>query len=330
MLDARQHDWLVGSQLYFSVLTGGVLKVQVHKMPDSPECWPPLPYEPWKDTYATLHMWTQIVGKLRVALSPNVNHWWHSAMYVTSRGLSTSAIPYGDRVFEIEFDFIDHQLVLHTSDGANRLLPLIPRSVADFYAEFMALLKAAEIEISIWKMPVEVPNAIAFDLDTVHAAYDREAVSRFFRVLLSANDVLQQFRTRFLGKCSPVHFFFGSFDLAVTRFSGKRAPERPGADPVTREAYSHEVISAGFWPGNDDSKGAAFYSYAAPAPEGYATHPVKPASAFYSEKMQEFILMYDDLRRKPWPSAALMEFLQTTYEAGAILGKWDRAALERA
>ncbi len=305
------------------------MKVHTHKMPDSPECWPPLPYEPWKDTYTTLHMWTQIVGKIRLALSPDVNHWWHSAMYVTPRGLTTSAIPYGKRAFEIEFDFINHQLLLHSSDETDRILPLIPRSVADFYAKFMDLLKASGIEVSIWKMPVEIPNPIAFDQDTVHASYDPEAVSRFFRVLLSANDVLQEFRTRFLGKCSPVHFFFGSFDLAVTRFSGKRAPERPGADAVTREAYSHEVISAGFWPGNDDSKGAAFYSYAAPAPEGYAKYTIKPSAASFSGKMQEFIFMYDDLRRESSPSAALMEFLQTTYEAGANLGNWDRASLER-
>jgi uncharacterized protein DUF5996 len=298
-------------------------------MPDSPECWPPLPLAEWQDTYHTIHMWTQMVGKVRLALSPLVNHWWHSALYVTARGLATPAIPYYDRSFELEFDFIDHRLMLRTSDGSSRALPLAPRSVADFYRDFMALLRSAGIEVAIWKMPVEIPDPIAFDRDTVHASYDREAVNRFWRVLASSNAIFQQFRSGFLGKCSPVHFFWGSFDLAVTRFSGKRAPQRPGADRITAEAYSHEVISAGFWPGSGDIKGAAFYSYAIPAPDGYAQCPVRPAAAHFDAKLQEYLLMYDELRLESSPGQALLEFLQTTYEAGAIPGKWDREALER-
>ncbi|HEX4485204.1 MAG TPA: DUF5996 family protein [Terriglobales bacterium] len=297
---------------------------------DSPECWPPLPLlAEWQGTYDTLHMWTQMVGKVRLALSPNVNHWWHSALYVTPRGLATSAIPFRDRTFELEFDFIDHRLMLRTSDGAVKSLPLVPQTVADFYGDFMAMLKSAGFEVLIWKMPVEVADPIAFDKDTVHASYDRAPVKSFFRALSSINTVFQHFRSGFLGKSSPVHFFWGSFDLAVTRFSGKRTPARPGADHVTLEAYSHEVISGGFWPGGGDVKGAAFYSYAAPAPEGYAKYKVSPAKAYFDTKLGEYLLSYDDLRRESSPSKALMEFLQTTYEAGAIPGKWDRQALER-
>jgi hypothetical protein len=274
-------------------------------------------------------MWTQMAGKVRLALSPTVNHWWHSALYVTPRGLATSAIPFRERTFELEFDFLDHKLVLRTSEGVTKSLPLAPQTVADFYRDFMAMLKSAGIEVSIWKMPVEVSDPIAFDKDTVHAAYDREAVGRFFRALASINTVFQEFRSGFIGKCSPVHFFWGSFDLAVTRFSGKRAPARPGADHVTLEAYSHEVISAGFWPGGGDIKGAAFYSYAAPSPEGYAGYPVCPSAAQFNSTLQEYLLTYEDVRNETSPSKALMEFLQTTYEAAAILGKWDREALER-
>jgi Family of unknown function (DUF5996) len=306
-----------------------VTKPLAQRAPDSPECWPDLPLQDWQDTYDTLHMWTQIVGKVRLALSPDVNHWWHTALYVTSRGLSTSSIPYGRRTFEIQFDFIDHQLVLLTSEGVTKTYPLQARSVAEFYRDFMALLKSAGIEVTIWKMPVEFPNPIAFDQDTVHASYDRDAVNRFWRILVTVSDIFQEFRSRFLGKCSPVHFFWGSFDLAVTRFSGRPAPSRPGSDPVTREAYSHEVISAGFWPGGGNIQGPGFYSYAAPAPEGYAQQPVRPAAAFYDQTLQEFILMYDDVRREASPTSALLEFLQSTYEAGAIPGKWDRIALER-
>jgi hypothetical protein len=299
-------------------------------MIDSPDCWPPLPpIAEWQATYDTLHMWTQMAGKVRLALSPTVNHWWHSALYVTPRGLATSAIPFRERTFELEFDFLDHKLVLRTSEGVTKSLPLAPQTVADFYRDFMAMLKSAGIEVSIWKMPVEFSDPIAFDKDTVHAAYDREAVGRFFRALASINTVFQEFRSGFIGKCSPVHFFWGSFDLAVTRFSGKRAPARPGADHLTLEAYSHEVISAGFWPGGGDIKGAAFYSYAAPSPEGYAGYPVCPSAAQFNSTLQEYLLTYEDVRNETSPSKALMEFLQTTYEAAAILGKWDREALER-
>jgi hypothetical protein len=250
-------------------------------------------------------------------------------LYVTPRGLATSAIPFRDRSFELEFDFLDHRLVLRTSDGAIKSLPLAPQTVSDFYRDFMKLLKSAGIEVSIWKMPVEVPDPIAFDKDTVHASYDRESVGRFFRALSTVNTLFHEFRSGFLGKCSPVHFFWGSFDLAVTRFSGKRAPVREGIDHVTLEAYSHEVISAGFWPGGGGVPSAAFYSYAAPAADGYAQYKVRPAKAYFDPKMGEYLLSYDDVRKESSPSKALMEFLQSTYEAGAISGKWDRQALER-
>jgi hypothetical protein len=274
-------------------------------------------------------MWSQIVGKVRLELTPLVNHWWNVPLYVNSRGLTTSAIPYESRTFEVQFDFIDHKLVLLTNDGQVRALPLVPRSVADFYREFMDLLAGAGIKVRIWKMPVEVPNPIAFDQDRIHASYDAEYVQRFWRILTSVNEVFTEFRSRFIGKCSPVHFFWGSFDLAVTRFSGRRAPERPGADRVTREAYSHEVSSVGFWPGGGAVKDAAFYSYAAPEPAGFRDYRAQPQAAYYHPKLSEFILMYDDVRRAPSPSNTLLEFCQTTYGAGAKLGNWDRQALER-
>src|SRR5579872_147958 len=296
---------------------------------DLPACWPPLPLEAWKDTCATLHMWMQIVGKVRLALTPKVNHWWNVPLYVSSRGLTTSLIPYGERVFEMEFDFIDHQLCLRLSNGITKELLLAPRSVADFYREFMDMLRAAGIQVEIWKMPVEIPDPIAFDQDHIHASYDREFAQRFWRVLVSADEVLKEFRSRFIGKVSPVHFFWGSFDLAVTRFSGHRAPEREGADSITREAYSHEVISAGFWPGGGEVKDAAFYCYAAPEPSGFAQRPVRPQAAFYHPNLKEFLLMYDAVRGAASPSNTLLEFLESTYEAGADLGKWDRQALER-
>ena len=297
---------------------------------DLPEGWPALPLESWKDTYSTLHMWTQIVGKARLALTPTVNHWWNVPLYVTSRGLSTSAIPYNGRIFEIQFDFIDHALLLRTNDGQSKTLPLIPRSVADFYQEFMAMLRSMDIRVKIWKMPAEIPNPIPFDQDRVHASYDPEYVRRFWQILVSVDRVFDEFRSRFIGKCSPVHFFWGSFDLAVTRFSGRRAPERPGADAITREAYSHEVSSVGFWPGGGDVQGAAFYSYMAPEPQGFRDSPVLPEAAFYHSKINEFLLMYEDVRRAASPSTALLEFCQSTYEAGARLAKWDREALEKA
>jgi hypothetical protein len=294
-----------------------------------PESWPALPLEAWRDTYATLHMWSQIVGKVRMAQSPLINHWWEVPLYISARGLTTSAIPYRNGIFEVEFDFLHHNLVIQTSEGPSKTIPLAPRSVADFYKEFMAALVTLGIEVKIWKMPVEIPDPIAFDRDTQHASYDPEYVTRFWRILLAVDSIFSEFRSRFIGKNSPVHFFWGSFDLAVTRFSGRRAPEREGADPVTREAYSHEVISAGFWPGGGEIKGPAFYAYAAPEPAGYGQSPVRPGKAFYHPEMKEFFLMYDDVRTDPFPRTAVLDFLQSTYEAGANLAKWDRAELER-
>ena len=291
--------------------------------------WPELPLAAWKDTYATLHMWTQIVGKVRLALSPRVNHWWHVPLYVTARGLSTTAIPYGSRLFEVEFDFLTHQVAIRTSDGHTKAVRLYPRSVADFYREFMTALASVAIEVKIWKMPVEIPDPIPFDRDEQHAAYDPEYANRFWRILMQADSILKEFRGRYTGKCSPVHFFWGSFDLAVTRFSGRRAPEREGADAMTREAYSHECSSAGFWPGGGRVDGAAFYSYTVPEPEGFAAARVMPAAAFYHQELHEFLLMYDDARTAPSPKNALLDFLESTYQAGATLGRWDRAALDR-
>jgi hypothetical protein len=288
----------------------------------------------WKDTYATLHMWTQVVGKVRMELIPPLNHWWNVPLYVTPCGLSTSTIPYGNRSFEMEFDFFESRLAIRTSDPKTASVALAPRSVADFYQDLMAALGSLNIQVKIWKMPVEVPDPIPFDRDTVHAAYDPEQARRLWRILLSIDGVFKVFRSRFVGKSSPVHFFWGSFDLAHTRFSGRRAPPRNDPDPVLRkimqEAYSHEVISAGWWPGSGEITEAAFYCYAAPTPAGFANQQVRPAEAFYHSGMGEYLLMYDDLRRAKSPSAALIEFLQSTYEAGATAGKWDRAALEAA
>src|SRR5580700_3539212 len=299
-------------------------------LPDNPNLnvWPELPLEAWQDTYATLHMWTQIVGKVRMALSPRVNHWWQVAFYVNARGLTTSAIPYGDGDFEIQFDFIEHELIIQTSWGASKTMELEPRSVAEFYAEFMAALRSLGIEVKIWTMPCEVPNPVRFEKDTQHASYDREYAHRFWRILVLCDIVFKEFRAGFIGKDSPVHFFWGSLDLCVTRFSGRRAPERPGADAVTREAYSHEVISAGFWPGGGDIKGAAFYAYAAPVPKGLEEARVQPSAAFYHPNLNEFLLMYDDVRKAASPREALLSFLQSTYEAGANLAQWDRKELE--
>ena len=292
--------------------------------------WPPLPFASWSATASTLHMWTQIVGKIRLALSPAVNHWWQVPLYVSARGLSTSVIPYRDRLFEMEFDFLDHNLEIRASNRITRYVPLFARPVADFYRELMAVLHAIYIDVKIWPKPVEVPNPIAFPDDTVHASYDPEAVSKFHRILMSIDAVLKEFRGAFMGKVSPVHFFWGSFDLAVTRFSGRRAPEREGADAITREAYSHECSSAGFWPGGGGPVSeAAFYSYSAPEPQGYSLHPVRPATAFYHPELKEFILMYEDVRNASSPAGSLRDFLQSTYEAAASLGNWDREALER-
>jgi Family of unknown function (DUF5996) len=295
----------------------------------SESAWPPLPLSEWKDTCETLHMWTQIVGKVRLALSPRVNHWWEVALYVTARGLTTSPIPYPGGIFEVEFDFIDHKLTIELSDKRTQALALEPRPVARFYREFMAMLQGLGIPVKIWTMPVEVPNPIPFDRDEQHASYDPEHAHRFWRTLVTVDEILKEFRAGFIGKSSPVHFFWGSFDLAVTRFSGRSAPEKKGADSITREAYSHEVSSAGFWPGGGDVKGAAFYSYAVPEPPGFSQAPARPQAAFYSTALSEFLLMYDDVRQSASPKQALLEFLQTTYDAGATLGNWDRANLEK-
>src|SRR5260370_42152413 len=296
---------------------------------DRSEAWPALPLSEWADTYATLHMWSQIVGKVRLALSPRLNHWWEVPYYVSGRGLTTSPIPYEKGIFEMQFDFIDHKLNVMTNAGEIRSLPLAPRTVADFYAEFMKMLRSLGINVKIWPMPVEIPNPVRFEQDRAHASYDPEYAHRFWRILVTVDGIFKEFRSRFLGKASPVHFFWGSFDLAVTRFSGRRAPERPGADSITREAYSHEVISVGFWPGGGDMKGAAFYAYAAPEPAGFGRSPVRPPKAFYNPQMSEFFLMYDDARLSESPHDALLEFCQSTYEAGANLAKWDRENLER-
>jgi hypothetical protein len=294
--------------------------------------WPELKFSEWQDTLATLHMWTQVVGKIRLKQTPLVNHWWNVPLYISPRGLTTSAMPYENRIFEIEFDFIDHRLLIKCSDGSTKTLSLRPQSVADFYAEVMSALRDLGMEIKIWTMPVEIPNPIRFEDDTTHASYDSEYAGRFWHALVKMDDVLKEFRSRFIGKVSPVHFFWGSFDLAVTRFSGRPAPPREGADLMTREAYSHEVISHGWWPGNKDME-AAFYSYTTPEPAGLSDVAgqgrIRPAETFYSSEMKEFFLLYNDVRKSASPEKALMDFCQTTYEAGANLAGWDRAALER-
>ena len=303
-------------------------------LPNSPESWPALRLDDWKDTYHTLHMWMQIVGKIRLELTPKVNHWWNVPLYVSSRGLTTSVIPYGSRQFEMEFDFNEHKLIVRTTDAITLSVMLAPRSVADFYKEVMSGLRSLGIEVQIWKMPVEVANPIAFDQDKIHAAYDAGYAQRLWQILLSADCVFKTFRSRFVGKSSPVHFFWGSFDLAITRFSGRRAPERNDPDPVLRkimqEAYSHEVISAGWWPGSGDIQEAAFYCYAAPTPSGFGEQAVRPRDAFYHSGLGEFVLLYDQVRQAKSPSTAVLDFLQSTYEAGATTGKWNRAELEAA
>jgi hypothetical protein len=288
-----------------------------------------LPFDSWKDTLATLHMWTQVVGKVRLKLCPLVNHWWNVPFYVTARGITTSAMPFERRTIEVQFDFIDHKLWLETSDGRAIVIALQAQSVADFYKKFMDALAELGVGVKIWTTPCEIPDPIPFEQDRTHAAYDPEAVHKFWRILVWVDQVLKEFRTGFIGKVSPVHFFWGSFDLAVTRFSGRRAPERLGADSITREAYSHEVSSAGFWPGGGDIKGPAFYSYAAPEPPGFAERQIRPHAAFYHPQLKEFLLMYDDVRTAVDPKAALSEFVQSTYDAAAETGKWERKVLER-
>ena len=305
------------------------------------DTWPALPYAAWKDTLETLQLWTQIAGKVRLALTPWLNHSWHVTLYVNARGLTTGPIPLDgetlqrgpQRDLQIDFDFIDHVLWLRTSDGHFRQVVLRPVAVAEFYGEVMHALGALGVSVRINEMPNEIPGAILFPDDRVHASYDSDAANRHFRVLLAAHRVFAHFRTGFLGKVSPVHFFWGSFDLAVTRFSGRAAPAHPGGvpnlpDDVAREAYSHEVSSAGFWPGGGPIDYPAFYSYAYPAPEGFAAAKVKPAEAFFSKDLGEFLLPYDAVRTAAKPDDVLMDFLQSTYAAAADLGKWDRAALE--
>ena len=297
------------------------------------EAWPSLPLQAWRDTCATLHLWTQIVGKIRLALSPWTNHSWHVTLYVTVRGLSTSPIPHGSRTFDIEFDFIHHQLVISTSDGRTAAIPLEPQTVAAFYARVMREMQSLGLPVTITTMPSEIADAMPFDQDETHKAYDREYAHRFWRVLVQADRVFKIFRGRFTGKCSPVHFFWGGPDLAVTRFSGRRAPEHPGGIPhlpnrVAREAYSHEVCSVGFWPGGGPVDYPVFYSYAYPEPAGYSDFKVRPAGAFYSTDLREFILPYDTVCTADSPDDTLMQFLESTYEAAATLAAWDRGALE--
>jgi hypothetical protein len=296
--------------------------------------WPELPYAAWKDTRDTLHLWTQVVGKIRLTLTPWLNHSWHVALYVTARGLTTSPIPWRGGDFQIDFDFIDHVLWVRLSDGQFRQVMLKPMSVAEFYEDLMIALRELGIETSISTMPCEIADCIPFEQDTVHAAYDADYANRFWRVLLTAQEIFAHFRTGFLGKTSPVHFFWGSFDLAVTRFSGRSAPRHPGGvvhlpNSVAQEAYSHEVSSAGFWPGGGGPINyAAFYSYAYPAPDGFSTAAVKPGDAFFSKELGEFLLPYDAMRMARDPDAALMEFLQSSYDAAADLANWDRKSLE--
>ena len=290
------------------------------------DSWPSLPLDSWQDTYVTLHMWTQVVGKIRLALSPPVNHWWHCALYVSSRGLTTSAMPYDNRLIELEFDFLSHQLHIRTSEGEKRAIELAPRSVADFYQELMRALREINVNVEIFTKPQEVPNPIPFEEDTQHASYDPDHAHTFWRVLAKITPVFEKFRGRFIGKCSPVNFYWGSFDLAVTRFSGKRAPKRENADLITREAYSHECISAGFWPGAGFGQ-PAFYSYAAPAPAGYAGQKVSPG--YYSAELSEFVLPYEEVRNASSPAGHLFSFLQSSYEVGRDLAAWDRVSLER-
>lgn len=306
------------------------VKAPLHSMAKEP--WPLLPLEEWLDTYTTLHMWMQIAGKIRLKLSPMTNHWWQTPLYVTSRGLSTSPIPYEMRTFEMNFDFIDHKMHIETSDGENRSIDLKPRSVADFYRETLSALGSLGIRPVIWTKPVEVEERIPFEQDQAHASYNPEYANRWWRILVQVDRVLKDFRSRFIGKASPVHFFWGAFDIAATRFSGRKAPEHPGVPNVGRfvmvEAYSHEVSSCGFWPGAGLGM-PAFYAYAYPEPEDFHTCRVQPEEAYYNEQLREFLLPYDVVRTAKKPDAVLLSFLQSTYEAAAKLGAWDRYSLER-
>jgi hypothetical protein len=298
-----------------------------------PADWPELPLEAWRGTRDTLHLWTQVVGKIRMARAPRVNHWWHVTLYVTARGLTTSPVPDGGRTFQIDFDFIDHRLRVLTSDGHGRELELRARSVADFHRELLAALRGLGIDVRIDTMPQEIPDPIRFELDGIHAAYDPEYARRFWLALVQSDRVLARFRSDYVGKTSPVHFFWGSFDLALTRFSGRPAPPHPGvpgvADFVTRDAYSHEVHSVGFWPGGPPGSDALFYAYAYPRPPGFAAAAARPDAASWSAELGEFVLPYEAVRRSPSPDDALLEFCRSTYDAAATLGRWDRRALER-
>ena len=290
--------------------------------------WPPLPYDAWKDTYETLHMWTQVVGKVAVATAPPLNHSWGVAMQITPRGLSTRLLPHGNRSFTIEFDFVGHRLLIQTSDNHHRQLPLAPRSVAEFYREVVATLEQMELPVKIWPMPVEIPAPIRFETDTGHHAYDPVYANRFWRILVQLERLFTASRTRFVGKASPTHFFWGSFDLALTRFSGRPAPPREGP-AFMRDAYSHEVISHGFWPGNATLPEPVFYAYAVPEPNGFKTSSVRPRGAFYHTELGEFVLPYQAARESNSPERAITEFIESTYDAAASLAGWDRASLER-
>jgi hypothetical protein len=325
---------MVGSWRGRSVGAADQEEVVTNTTGSPPEQWPSLPLEAWSETYAAVHLWTQILGKIRLAQSPWLNHSWHVTLYVTARGLSTSPIPHGSRTFQIDLDFVDHQLTIQSSDGRRSAFPLRAESVAAFYERVTGELRKLDLRVRISKKPNEIADPIRFDRDDAHRGYDPEYANRFWRALVQADRVFKRFRARFIGKCSPVHFFWGAPDLAVTRFSGRRAPEHPGGVPnlpdwVTREAYSHEVSSCGFWPGSGATPYPAFYAYAYPEPNGFPGAPVKPDGAFYSQELREFLLPYDRVRESDSPDATLLEFLQTTYEAAATLGRWDRIALER-
>ena len=303
-------------------------------MPTAPPTWPALPYEEWQDTYAALHRWVQIVGKIRLARTPWINHSWHVTLYPTARGLTTSPIPDGSRTFQLDFDFLEHQLAIATSDDTGDRMDLVPGTVADFHAEVMRRLATLGIAVRIHERPNEIENAIPFPQDHEHRAYDAEHAQRWWRIMAQSARVLQRFRARFIGKCSPVHFFWGSFDLAVTRFSGRTAPPHPGGVPnlpdwVAREAYSHEVSSLGFWPGGGPAPFPMFYSYAYPEPVGFADARIRPDGGSYHSSLREFVLPYDAMRAAADPEAALIEFADSSYVAAADLARWDRGALER-
>jgi Family of unknown function (DUF5996) len=293
------------------------------------ERWPTLPYEAWRETCQTLHLWTQIVGKVRMELSPFLNHWWHVTLFVTPIGLNTAAIPYHGSTFEVTFNFLEHTLFIRTSEGTTKALPLIPRSVAPFYQEFMDCLRALGIEVTINTLPSEVQNPIRCDEDEVHASYDPVYARRFWSILAQTGTVMQRYRSPFVGKSSPVHFFWGAFDLAVTLFSGRRVPEWPGVPRFAQEDTTFEQMSCGFWPGNDRFPTPAFYAYTSPAPPGLSEAVIRPKEAFYSHELGEFLLLNEDVRKASSPEQALLEFFRSTYEAGATLGQWDREALER-